>query len=307
MNISYIPQQDIDKVKWDRCIAAAGNSLIYAYSFYLDTMSRHWDALVSLTEEGDYEMAMPLTWNKKYGLHYLYQPFFTASLGIFGNNISAEVVKLFLDAIPQKFKYWDFYLNKKNAFAIDGYEIYERRNYILSLEDSHENILAKYAKNHLRNIRRAKEAGNEIQTGIAVEKIIALAREQAKDFSPVAEKDFENFALLFSILKEKNLAVTYGIYSSQQQLVASCVWFFSKDRAYYILVGNHPNGRTSGASHLLIDAFIQDHAGEKLTLDFEGSDLKNLAWFYSSFGAVEEKYAGIKLNRLPTIAKLFRQ
>ena len=30
-----------------------------------------------------------------------------------------------------------------------------------------------------------------------------------------------------------------------------------------------------------------------------GSDIRNLAFFYSSFGATEEKFAGIRLNRLP--------
>jgi len=64
-------------------------------------------------------------------------------------------------------------------------------------------------------------------------------------------------------------------------------------------VGNHPNGRTLGASHALVDAFIKDQAGQDLLLDFEGSDIRNLAFFYSSFGATEEKYPAIKLNRLP--------
>ncbi len=57
----------------------------------------------------------------------------------------------------------------------------------------------------------------------------------------------------------------------------------------------------------MIDHFIKEHAGENLILDFEGSDIKNLAWFYSSFGATEEKYAGIKMNRLPYPFKLFKQ
>ncbi len=310
MKISYLPQQNIDKVKWDHCIDTSSNGLIYAYSFYLDTMSRNWDALVLFEEDNpdkNYEIVMPLTWNKKLGIYYLYQPFFTASLGVFGNNISTKIVKSFLDNIPQKFKYWDFYLNKENVFPATGYGLYERKNYILSLQHDYQILSANYAKSHQRNIKRARENGDKAQTNIPVENIITLAKEQTKDFSPVAEKDYENFLKLFSILKEKNKAITYGVYSSQQQLVASCVWFFSKDRAYYILVGNHPNGRTSGASHLLIDAFIQDHAGEKMILDFEGSDIKNLAWFYSSFGAEEEKYASIKLNRLPAIAKLFKQ
>ncbi|HSQ44739.1 MAG TPA: hypothetical protein VLM16_07060, partial [Ginsengibacter sp.] len=85
MKISYLPQANIDKQKWDRCIDAAPNGLIYAYSFYLDAMSKNWDALIL----NDYEIVMPLTWNKKYGVYYLYQPFFTKALGIFG-NISDE-------------------------------------------------------------------------------------------------------------------------------------------------------------------------------------------------------------------------
>jgi hypothetical protein len=64
-------------------------------------------------------------------------------------------------------------------------------------------------------------------------------------------------------------------------------------------VGNHPNGRTLGASHALIDAFIQDHAQQDMVLDFEGSDIRNLAFFYSSFGAVAELYPAFRLNRLP--------
>jgi hypothetical protein len=40
-----------------------------------------------------------------------------------------------------------------------------------------------------------------------------------------------------------------------------------------------------------------------MLLDFEGSDIRNLAFFYSSFGATEEKFAGIKLNKLPFYLK----
>ncbi|MEP6949728.1 MAG: hypothetical protein ABI863_10660 [Ginsengibacter sp.] len=303
LKITYLPQANIDKQKWDRCIDTAGNGLIYAYSFYLDAMSKNWDALIM----NDYEAVMPLTWNKKYGIYYLYQPFFAAHLGVFGNNLSSKIVQSFLETIPVKFKYWDFYLNEKNLYAIPGFTMYERSNYVLSLDKSYADLTAGYAKSHLRNIRRAMDAGNILKKNIPVSDVILLAKEQTKNFSPVTDKDYENLTELFAVLEKKNMAVTYGIYSSQQQLVSSSGWFFSHDRAYYILVGNHPNGRTSGASHLMIGHFIQEHAGKKLLLDFEGSDIKNLAWFYKSFGAKEEKYPGIKLNRLPAIVKLFKQ
>ncbi len=126
MAIEYVPYQHIDKAKWDDCINNAGNGLIYATSIYLDTMSENWDALVL----DDYKAVMPLTWKKKYSIYYLYQPFFTACLGVFGKNISAGLVNNFLKAIPSKFKYWDIYLNHGNFFKLDDFDLYERMNYI---------------------------------------------------------------------------------------------------------------------------------------------------------------------------------
>ena len=70
IQIRYLTNEQIDKIKWDACIDTASNGLVYAYSFYLDSMAKNWDALVL----GDYEAVMPLTWNKKYGFYYLYQP-----------------------------------------------------------------------------------------------------------------------------------------------------------------------------------------------------------------------------------------
>lgn len=303
MEISYLPQANIDKSKWDRCIGNAENGLIYAYSFYLDAMSENWDALIV----NDYEMVMPLTWKKKYTIYYLYQPFFTASLGIFGNNISCETVKSFLENIPVKFKYWDFYLNRNNLFSIAEFPMYERSNYILPLSEKYEILRSKYATSHIRNIKRSIQYGNVIKKNIPVKDVIQLSKEQSKNFSTIEERNYSDFEHLFEFLKQKSMATTYGVYSPQNKLVASCAYFFSHNRAYYILVGNHPDGKTSGASHLMIDEFIKEHASEHLVLDFEGSNIPSLAFFYKSFGSVLEKYPGIKMNKLSAIAKLFKQ
>ncbi|MGN6249096.1 MAG: hypothetical protein ACTHNG_12145 [Ginsengibacter sp.] len=303
MEISYLPQGKIDKSKWDNCIKNSANGLIYAYSFYLDAMSENWDALVA----NDYEVVMPLTWKRKYGIYYLYQPPFTASLGVFGNNISKEIVKNFLENISQKFRYWDFYLNRENLFSIPEFPMYERSNFILRLSSDYESIKAKYASSTSRNIKRSIEFGNVVKKGIPLDDVIHLSKEQARNFSTIEEKTYLNFSKLFNFLKEKNLAISYGVYSPQNKLVASCAYFFSHNRAYYILVGNHPDGKTSGASHMMIDAFIQDHAGKNLILDFEGSNIPSLAFFYKSFGAELEKYPGIRMNKLKGIARLLKQ
>ena len=171
----------------------------------------------------------------------------------------------------------------------------------------YEVLKSRYANSHLRNIKRAIQYGNVIRKNIDIENVTALSKEQTKRFSSMEEKDYSDFIKLFLFLKERNRAVTYGIFSPQNKLVASCALVFSHKRAYYILVGNHPDGKTSGASHLLIDSFIKEHAEKDLVLDFEGSNITSLAFFYKSFGASLEKYPGIKMNKLPAIAKLFKQ
>ena len=302
MHIRYIAYQQIDKLKWDACIDAAGNGLVYGYSFYLDTMAKHWDALVL----NDYEAVMPLTFNKKYGVAYLYQPFFAASLGVFGNNISASLVNDFLNAIPAKFTYWDIYLNHTNRFELTGFTLYERVNFVLPLNEPYEKLYDNFRDNIKRNIKKSAQLNCATKKNIAIDEVILLAKEQSKSFSPVTDEDYERFKNVYLYFHQQQKAITYGICTPNGELVASGAFLFSHGRAYYILVGNHPNGKTIGASHALINAFIQDYAGQNLLLDLEGSDIPSLAFFYSSFGAREEKYAGLKLNCLPFWMKWFK-
>jgi hypothetical protein len=44
-----------------------------------------------------------------------------------------------------------------------------------------------------------------------------------------------------------------------------------------------------------------------MLLDFEGSDIPNLAFFYSSFGAVNQAYPALKINRLPFYLKWLKR
>jgi hypothetical protein len=303
VEINYLTYQQIDKAKWDDCINNADNGLIYACSFYLDAMAKNWDALVL----NDYEAVMPLTWNKKYSIHYLYQPPFMACLGVFGKSLNAETVSAFLQTVPAKFKYWDIYFNPGNLFTISNFNLYERMSYVLNLNETYENIYKAYRDNIKRNIKKSEQFGLRIHKDVAIAEVVQLAKEQAGKFASPADDDFIRFEKLFDLLYKKEQSTTYAVYTKEKQLMASAVFFFSHNRAYYIMVGNHPNGKTLGASHALINAFIKDHAGQNLLLDFEGSDIPSLAFFYSSFGAVEEKYSAVRLNRLPAYLKWMKK
>ena len=77
--------------------------------------------------------------------------------------------------------------------------------------------------------------------------------------------------------------------------------FFSlaQNRIYYMLAWNNEEGRQKGASHQLIDAIIKENAGKDIWLDFEGSDIPGIAFFFEGFGAQPEYYYYLRENRLP--------
>lgn len=301
-NIRYLKRTDIDIAKWDECIDKSANGLIYGYSYYLDCMSRQWDGLVY----GDYEAVMPLTWNRKWGIHYLYQPPFTASLGIFGNYLSEDICKEFLTAIPPKFKLTEIELNAGNTACIGMEGISLRNNYVLSLNSYYPELSKGYKDNVKRNIKKAQQLECRYVKEVAIDSVIQLSENIMGKISNLKTDDYERFRKLFKLLQSKNAATTRGVYSMQNELVASCVYFFSHQRCYYILVGNHPNGKTMGASHFLIDRFIEEFSDQSLILDFEGSDLGNIAFFYSSFGATLETYPSLRRNKLPWWVRLVK-
>jgi hypothetical protein len=295
--IKYLRRGEIDTTRWDQCISTASNGLVYAYSFYLDHMSRHWDALVM----GDYEAVMPLTWNRKWGISYLYQPAFTASLGVFGNGLTKERVLRMLDAIPKKFRLIEIELNKDNVFDF-GFPL--RNNFVLDLARPYEDISAGYNDNLRRNLKKASAQQLRYETNIDPDLVLTISEDANR--SNYKTSDFKRFSQLCNYLCQRNEALACGVFTEENELAASALFFFSHHRAYYILVGNPAGKRIEGASHFLIDRFIATHASRNMLLDFEGSDIEGLANFYGSFGAQAEQYASLRINRLPWWVKLIK-
>ena len=286
--IKYYTRSQIDNARWDEAITRAANGRIYALSTYLDAMAPGWACLA--TE--DFRFVMPLPIRKKYRVSYIFYPPFTAQLGIFGDALTTEITEAFFKSIPDQFRLVQMPLNPQNNFTVEGFPLQQRANYVLSLQPSYEVLYEGYRENIKRNIKKCFKLGCREDEHVGIDEILKLALETFKSllnkFSPSSFK-------------------AYGIRSKEGELLSSAIFLFSHNRAYYILVGNSPNGKTLGASHALIDLFIRKHASQDLTLDFEGSDLRNLAFFYSSFGAKQELYPVLNLNRLPWYMRIIKK
>ncbi len=292
-SIQYLLHSQIDTLKWDNCITHAANGLLYASAAYLNSMAGQWHALVL----NDYEMVMPLPARKKFGIYYLFQPSITPALGVIGNGVTPEIINAFLNKIPNKFKVWDISFNSSNTLVFDKGIIVKRNNYILNLQLPYHQLHQNYSENIKRNIAKAVKNGCIIKNEILFEEVADICKKEFPKFTNVENGLFEKLHNVFE--QYKNTSASYGVFSKEGILLSACIFLFYKNRAIYWLVGNTLESKQYGASSLLVDSFIKDHAGKNIILDFEGSDTESVADFYKKFGAVPEPYTTLYVNKLP--------
>jgi len=301
MTIRLVKNSLIDRTAWDLCVSRSVNGTVYAYSWYLDIVSDGWDALIS----GDYETIFPLTFRKKYGVSYLYQPFFTQQLGIFSiRHITPEIVGSYLKAIPKKYLLAEINLNSFNRPDESEWTVLQNVNFELDLIEPYDILRKRYAQNTIRNIARALRSEVSIAANTRPEDIVSLFRmNTGRRFGQLKEKDYKRLLRLVYECLRSSKAVCYGAYTCENTLCAGAIMVFSQRKVIFLFSGTDEVARTNGAMSLLIDHFIQDSAGNHLTLDFEGSNDVNLARFYSSFGSTCVEYPSIQINRLPSVIR----
>ena len=303
VEIKHIKQSNIDTRKWDNCIAKSINGIVYAYSWYLDIVCPHWEALVY----GDYETVMPLTQNHKYGVNYLYQPFFTQQLGIFSfNKIDETLIDSFLKAIPKKFKFIEINLNKYNRIEkLKGFTIKENDNFELDLIENYENIFRKYKQNNIRNIRKAIQNKVSIVKGLMPNDIFELVKTSGK-IPGMKDTHLNMLRQLIAAAIRYKSGYLYGAYNEQNTLCAVGFFVYSNNKACFILSVTSNEGKELSAMFLLVDEFIKDFSNRNMILDFEGSNVESIARFYKGFGANQFRYPSIRANNLPFPLKMLK-
>ncbi len=298
--IKFIAYQEIDKKKWDECIEHSFNGIIYAYAWYLDIVCKHWEALV----EDDYVRVFPLTSNSKYGVSYLYQPFFTQQLGVFSKlHLSSDKVQEFLLAIPPIYQLIEINLNIHNKVEAPGFKIKKNLTHEIDLINSYVHLKKEYSSNTKRNIKKAIEANVEIRKNHNPEEIINLFRKnRGKNLETFKESDYAVLKKLIYSCVYRDKASVYAAFENDQ-LCAGAFFVVSNKKVIFLFSAVNRAARNNGAMSLLIDSFINENSQRELTFDFEGSNDPDLARFYKSFGANECVYLHYQKNMLPLAVK----
>lgn len=303
--IKHLPHNKIDKSRWDECIRHSFNGNIYAWSWYLDIVHPQWEALV----ENDYERVMPLTGNRKLGINYLFQPFFTQQLGVFStSHLNEDIIQDFIDAIPQKYRLTEIRLNAYNKvnYEIDCFK--RHRNIELDLIYNYQSIYNNYSSNTKKNLKKANKNILYINRELNPELVIKLFRDnKGKDIKHWKDKEYQRLLTLIDTAIEKECCFVYGVDDENNDTIAGAVFMVSHDKITFLFSGFDKNNKHKNAWTFLIDSVIREFSEMPFIFDFEGSDNEGLARFYKGFGGKEVCYPEFRHNNLKGIFKFIHK
>jgi len=297
MEIRRLKHQDIDRLRWDQTVHAAPGPNLYARSWYLDAVCPDWEALAS----PDYSYVMPLAPRKRFTIPYLYQPLLSQQHGILSaQKIEWETVQAFLECIPQKYRLIEITLNERNPVG-DLQGITFHTTLRTDLSHGYDQISASYNDNTKRNLKKADTATLTYETGIPAGQFLSLLMEDEGAGSRILLKKSNRKPLLrlINALMIHQAGEISGIRNSDGTLLSAALFARQENMHFFLAPASAHAGRESRAMFMLIDRYIHLHAGSRAMLDFEGSDIPDVARFYRGFGAAEFVYPSFRLNRLP--------
>ncbi len=303
--IQFLLHSQIDYARWDACIRNSFNGNIYAYSWYLNIVCPNWNALV----EDDYESVMPLTGRKKLGINYLFQPAFTQQLGVFSvSQHSPQKVEEFLSAIPHSYKFIEINLNKYNSLDSHKFKTKAHLTHELDLIATYPSLRIHYTVNTLRNITKAVKQKLQVDYKVDPALIIKLfRRNKGKEIKHLKGKEYRQIQQLINHSIAVGCGASWGVFTPKGELCAGAFFVQSHTKVIFLFSATNATAKKNGAMPFLIDHFIKENSQRNLTFDFEGSNDKNLARFYKSFGSKECEYLHLKINRLPFPLKLLKK
>lgn len=107
MDITLKTSDDIDSIKWNKCINDSFNASVCAYSWYLSAVCKKWVALI----KDNYEIVMPITLEND----VVTTPYLTPWLGVFSKDLlSADELNSFFIKLKSIYNIRSLKLNKFN-------------------------------------------------------------------------------------------------------------------------------------------------------------------------------------------------
>lgn len=301
MKINYISHGFIDVNKWDTCIDKAVDGVVFAYSWYLNTVCNEWDALI----DENYDFVMPLPIVSRLRGKNAVMPEFIGCLGIFSKfPLTSEITEQFLKAIPQEFRYIHILLHKYLNSTLLNFGLKEnyKKAFELDLIRNYSHISNHYS-NFLKEILNSYERKQyNLVAGIQLMDLLQLHNDNASFSSTKLSNDqLKVIRKLGLLCLRLNSGDIIGAYNNQNLLCAAALFISSHNKAYILFSAQTRLASKENVWLYILDYFIKKHSEKNLTLCiFEKVETKSVLRL---FGAISTKYPVLQINKKPWYLK----
>ena len=298
MHLKHLKHTEINFEKWDNTILSSSFPFVFAQSYYLNSTSPNWEALII----GDYESVFPLTQNVKFGISYLHQPSFTPQLGVYG-IVNSQIEEAIYNYISLKYKLIEIELNASNTFITKHHS--HKTTYFIEYEKGF-----KQNQNTKRNIAKATENGLQFEA-IQYSDVLELSKMYLNPFLSKTLNLSPNTIAKFNALLQNAMAnqslFSFKVVDSKNSVKALAHFISNGKHTVYLKGTNFDKSENSGSMHYLTHNAIQFFENKSRFFDFGGGSKESLATFYKGFGALPITYNILKINKLPWLIKLFKK
>ena len=266
MNIKRISRSEIDKQKWNSCVHFANNGNICGYKWYLDALSKDWEALI----EEDYGTVFPLVWKKNWlGRKKIYQPSLILEGGIFSEKIlSATRIKQLIEAIPTSYKSFSFTISSQAKIPQDmGLKITKETNRQLILNQPYEGLEKGFTDVFHQKLEDKWKYDMQPTSNLKPEKIVDFYKKYSSFYTK--ENYHAYLRIMYNVL-HRGWGFANGVINPANQLLAANFFIYSHGKIVNFLPVVSPEGRHKGAMELLLNLVLQTHANKPVILDFNG-------------------------------------
>lgn len=269
MEIQYVKNQEINRLRYDNALKRSFNANVFAYSWFLDLVCDEWDLLV----EGDYETVCPIPLIKKLGIVRVRQPRLAPFLGVFSSkHLPAEKVSAILKAIP--YRNVTLTLNHLNRLLK-----YNRKQ---SVKVPVLDLITPYQKISEHFTREAKEVLNQndgtfVMRSIRADEYMFFKRSLKKQ-GPI--ENMKLMRIMNYAIRYKSAGI-YSVYSPRNELISAVFLIKSNNRLFLFDCTENQEGKTRHGVFRAINHLIETNCESNLTLEvpFKCSPLDSMINF----------------------------
>lgn len=295
-------RKELNTARWDERVFQSAKGKPYAYTWYLDEVAPKWLALVS--EDGGLQMPVPLGsffWGFRQmmkrgeiGWRSVVQPLFCQQLGVLGEGPVGEGdLQTFSHALKRRFpKIVTYCFSEENGKppVLDGLYLRERSNYLLDLNRSYAAIFSNYSKSHRRILKKSQGQFYYEEHSGSVQDFLHEHARCLKSRIGLSYRAYRRWGRLILRVLERKQGKFVTVRDTKKRVCAQAFVLHHRERIIYQGGYVLPTARIKGCMHVLFDELIRRYAERALLLDFEGSDLPQLAEFFRRFGAKSQAY-----------------